>query len=376
MSDEPLPPVVLDLGSSSLKCGFAGDDAPRSAFPSIIGRCRHKGVGSAFSTTPKDAYIGDEVETKRGILTVKQPIEKGIITNFDDLEKIWHHAFFNELRIAPEEHSVLLTEPPFNPSNNRERTTQSMFETFNTPSIYLAIQSVLSLYGAGRTTGIVLDSGYGVTHTVPIYEGYALPHAINRLDFGGRDLQAYFDDMIHERGYSMTTTSERKLLCNVREKLSYIALDLEEEMKKAAETSDLEKSWGLPDGNNITLGNERFRCAEPLFDPSLMNKECNGIHKATCDSIAKCDVDIHEDLYGNVILSGGNTEWEGFAPRLEKEMKILVSNKFKIIAPPQRKYLTWIGGSILANMSIFQHMWITLQEYNETGAVIVHRKCF
>jgi len=197
-----------------------------------------------------------------------------------------------------------------------------MFETFNVPCLYVAIQAVLSLYSAGRTTGIVCDSGDGVTHTVPIYEGFSIPHAVSRIQLAGRDLTQFMAKLLTERGYNFVSTAELEIVRDIKEKTCFVAIDYEAAMKQAQDSSSLEKTYELPDGKVITIGNARFRCPEYLFKPLEMNgKEYPSIQQLTYESIQECDVDLRRELYQNIILSGGTTMFEGIGERLLKEIE-------------------------------------------------------
>lgn len=321
----------------------------------------------------KNTYVGGEALSKRGILTLNYPLPHGIITNWEEMEEIWRHMFDNELYVAPEEHPVLLTEAPLNPKPNRERMAQMMFETFNVPSIYVGVQAALSLHASGRTTGLVLDSGAGVTHAVPISEGKIVTPGVIRLDYSGTDVTSFLMKLLTESGISFPTTAEKEIFDDLKKKLSYIALDFEQE--RAASSTSLE-TYELPTGEIITVGTERFCSPELLFKPSIIGASQDGIHKATYDSIMKCDADIRKDLYANIILSGGSTKFPGMAERMQKEMTALAPStmNINIIAPPERQYSTWLGGSILASKSNFKDMSVSRQEYYESGPSIVHTK--
>ncbi|KAJ1141855.1 hypothetical protein NDU88_008183 [Pleurodeles waltl] len=369
-----IPAVIFDNGSGLCKAGIAGDNAPRSVITSIVGRSKVK--STMLGAGQKEYYIGEEAQCKRGVLTLKYPIEHGIVTSWEDMEKIWRHVYECELRLKSCERPILLTEAPLNPLQNREKMTEIMFEGFNVPAMYVAVQATLALYASGRTTGIVMDSGDGVTHTVPIYEGYCLPHAVSRLDVAGRDITEYFMRLLLESGHSFVSTAEREIVKNIKEKLCYVALDPIQEMKRKSD--ELMKDFKLPDGNIIKIGNQLFRAPETLFIPANLGIEAPGVHKMIFNSIMKCDIDVRRKLFENVLLSGGSTLFHGLDERILKEMQLLAPPgvPVRIIAPPERKYCVWIGASILTCLTSFRQMWVTACDYKEFGPVVVHRKCF
>jgi actin len=300
----------------------------------------------------KDTYIGNEASERRGILNFFNPIIKGRITNWDEMEKIWHYALYTALKVTPEEYPLMLTECPLTSKAERERMTTTLFETFNVPAFYVSMTSVLGLYSTGKTTGMVLDSGKGVTSTVPIFEGFAIPHAITRTDLAGEDVTQVFYDQLTEKGFNFAAVGEKDVVRCIKEEIAYVSQNYSVDDKGSTDTA----SYTLPDGNVIDVGAERFRCAEILFNPSLAGKpELKSMHENLQETVNLTDSDIQQFLYSNLVLNGGSTLFPGLPERLAKEMEAIVpeTTRLNIVAPPERHYSVWIGGSMLASLQSF-----------------------
>ena len=378
--DEDPKAIVIDNGSDAMKVGFSGDDGPRSIFPSRVGRPKVKNfmVGQT-----KDVYVGDEAVNLRGCLNLKRPLQQDIIQNWDDMEKIWHHSFFNELRVEPEDKPVLLTDN-IEDHVSRAKMTEVMFETFKVPALLIKLQSVLALFSSGRSTGIVLNSGYETTSVTPIYDGKVVTRSLKHLEFGGKHITDYMHKMVaYGCCFSYSRTGwEVDMVNQMKEYHSYVA----EESLTPQQLKEVESvQYELPDGTVIRLRNgEHVQAAEALFNPSLLadvadvNPETPGIHEALNTSIYKCFPDPHpKHFLPNIVLAGGNVMFKGLKERLDREMRKIISASHvaKVIAPPERKYSAWIGGSIFASLSTTDDLWITRAEYEDVGPEIVKQKC-
>jgi actin, other eukaryote len=360
--EEDLRPksVVIDFGSNLTKSGFSGNDLPISVIPTICGT--PKNINITYNSIlkgmeEKNVYIGDYLFGKRG-LSYHYPIEKGIINDFYLFEKFLHHCFYNELRVAPEETNVLITEPPFNPKINREKIIQLMFEKFSVPCFYSFEQEVLSLYSNGRTTGVSINSGEQITRIVPIYEGYSLKHSIFKIDIGGKDVTDNLLKLLSNNGYTFQTSAEKEIVRDIKEKLGFVSSDIKRDLKLSE--NKFVKSYELPDGNVIEVGHERFKPIEILFNPKLVNLENDGISETVYNSIGNCDFEIRKELFYNICLSGGNTMFGGFSERLKNDVEDFVKTpkKIKVIAPQERKYSAWIGGSLFSSLDIFLDVFL------------------
>lgn len=369
------PAVVIDNGTGFTKAGFAGAESPKSIFPTIVGY--PKSNVQMIGGQNKEYFVGFEACAKSDLLYLHQPVENGVITNWEDIERIWNHTFYNELVVNPEEHSVVLTEKPMSSRVNREKMIQIMFETFNVKGFYLGVQAVLALFSIGRTTGIVWDSGEGVSFSVPIYEGYGIPHATLRSEISGMDITKHLQSVILSRGISAENIKLEDAK-TMKERICTVAYDYQAEEQRSQQGKINPITVKLPNGTLFTYTNEGFKTAEILFQPSLAGVQADGINQLIYTSIEKCDSDIRKELYSNIVLSGGPSMFKGLPERIEKELIAVASPalKVKVVATPERKNAVWVGGSVLGSLDAFPQMMIDKNEYREEGYQIVHRKYY
>eukprot|EP00283_Hemiselmis_rufescens_P013680 CAMPEP_0173455526 /NCGR_PEP_ID=MMETSP1357-20121228/54419_1 /TAXON_ID=77926 /ORGANISM="Hemiselmis rufescens, Strain PCC563" /LENGTH=353 /DNA_ID=CAMNT_0014422667 /DNA_START=13 /DNA_END=1071 /DNA_ORIENTATION=+ len=345
-------PLVIDNGSGCIKAGFAGGDLPEVVMSSFVGRAKHDRIMAGAGDD--ESFIGRRADELKGVLRLSYPMSHGAVTDWDDMERIWSHIYTKELSLAPEEHAVLLTESPLNPRRNRERAAELMFERFNAPALFVSSQAVLSLYASGRTSGVVLDAGDTVSYAMPIYEGFALSHAITRADYGGRDVTSYLRLLLRREGHVFDTSSGLERVRGIKESVCEVSQQIALDSSIGGS-----RAYTLPDGSVLDLGQARCQAPELLFDPSLIGLESPGVTGMLHESLMKCDLDVRRHLMKQVVLSGGSTLFPGFGDRLLSETRKLVgpNTKVRISAPPERKYSTWIGGSILASLASFKKMW-------------------
>eukprot|EP00755_Sulcionema_specki_P006079 Sspe_Gene.34485::Locus_16762_Transcript_1_1_Confidence_1.000_Length_1467::g.34485::m.34485/K16575/ACTR1, ARP1; centractin len=366
--------IVIDNGSGTIKAGFAGEEMPALLLQNIVGRPKHP-IAMSGGALQGSLFVGDLVEHHRGVLKLSYPMEHGHVVNWEDMEAVWNHTL-SKLDVPPTDHPILLTEAPLNPKANKEKAAEIFFEQHHVPALFFSVQAVLSLYAAGSLTGAVLDIGDGVTHVCPVYEGFLIPGAVGRTDVAGRDVTRHLQLMLRKEGYNLSSSAEFEICRQIKEQYSYVSLSLakEEELchKKRIDVAHCK----LPDGNVIPLGVERFRPPEVLFDPRLIDSEEPGLVQLLTSSIRKCDTDIRKELFGKVYLSGGSTLFKGFGERLLQDLPVTKDIKYKVTAPPERKYTTWLGGAILANLTAFRKMLVTREMYQDEGPRVLHKHSF
>lgn len=365
--------VVIDIGSGMIKGGIAGEDAPKSDFPCVLGRPTHR-----LGTEDKEIYIGYEAQEKWEILALSKPVHEGNVHDWDDMIKVWSHLYYTELKVDPSEQPVHLLETALPQKGSRERMMEIMFEDFAVPAFYVSMQAVMSLFASGRTLGLVVDSGEGGTAVVPVFEAYSLRHAIIDNKLGGKDVTEYMETLLKEVGGTPGPESmPGQVAKHIKEKHAYISGDYQEDLKMFDHGEGRKTEYTLPDGKTIHLGSQLFRAPEILFKPGLIKRDVPSVQVACYNSVQKCDIDMGREMFGNILLSGGTTMLPGYVERLSNEVIALAptDSKTKITAPDERKYSAWIGGSILSTLATFQTMWVLRQEYDEVGTQIVQRKC-
>jgi len=381
--------IVCDNGTGYMKVGYAGDNYPSASFPTMVGRPELRSEERMSDVQLKDIMVGDECKEHIAHLKVTMPISNGKIQDWDDMENLWSHAFTEKLQVDPTTSKILLTEAPMNPKENRKKMSEIMFENYGWAHLNIQVQAVLVLYSQGAMTGVVVDSGDGVTHVVPVFESYVLPQAVESMPLAGRHLTQRLIDLMVFRGYEMERSADQESARMMKDKYCYVAMDAQKEEQLCNTTTSQNTIVTLPDGRKITLNEERYLCPEVLFDPTKIGEEYPGIAQLTFNAINKCEVDTRKAMYEKIVLSGGTTMFPGLSNRMHKDIENMyekkngkkmnsgeVKIKLAIDDQPRRKHLVFQGGSVLAGITKDNaDWWISKEEWAEEGESALDRKC-
>ncbi len=362
--------VILDIGQFSTKIGFAGEDSPSQVFLTMVGKPKYQSVGANYeskASRENEIYVGDEIQSI-GLYKIFHPIEKGNVVDWNHFENIIDYIFYN-LRVDPTLVNVLFAVHPLFPYKDLEKIFELFLEKYMCMSFYPVLDSMLTLYSGGFQTGLIIEIGDSNTRIVPIYEGYKLGYAVRILDIGGRVLTHHMEQTLESIGWSVDSSIRRELVRVLKEKACFVSLDYNEDQKRSEQ---YEKEYSLPDGSTISLNKERFIVPELLFKPSSELEE-DALHVAIMDVIEACDLDIRQDLLNNIFLSGGSSMFPNLKSRIYQELELELARRKKknqvirIIAPMERTFSVWIGGSILAMIPEFSQNWITRAKYFNEG---------
>ncbi|XP_028641359.1 actin-like protein 9 [Grammomys surdaster] len=377
MVGDRLPPktgaVVIDMGTGTCKVGFAGQSQPTYTVATILG-CQPKKQATK-GQSELETFIGEAARSRPELRLVK-PIRNGIVVDWEAAELIWRHILEHDLQVDTQEHPLLFSDPPFSPATNREKLVEVAFESLHSPALYVASQSVLSVYAHGRVNGLVVDTGHGVSYTVPVVQGYNLPHAIQRLDLAGNHLTAFLAEMLLGSGFSLQQ-EDLNLVENIKHHYCYLAPDFQRE--QARPDQECKKTLKLPDGRTVTLGKELFQCPELLFHPpEIPGLSPMGLPAMAEESLLRVPQELRPHVAQNVILCGGSSLFNGLEGRFRAELLHSLSPEDHIVvmAQPNRNLSVWTGGSILASLHAFQSCWVLREQYEERGPQVVYRKCY
>ena len=387
MAEEYIPEdeeknLVIDIGTGFLKCGFAGDDSPRAVFKNMIGKPRLDSVGLVHGSTGKGGkvFVGEEAAVNSGVLDIIYVCENGIVTSLEALEYVLEQAMVTELRVQPAEYNILLTEAPLNPDRNRIEMIEIVFERFFMIGAQVQIQAVLALYASGRTTGLVFDSGDGVSHTVPVFKGYGIKHAVGSSKTAGREVSTrVLEVLAQDNGLDLRSESNGlELARELKEKVCRVALNYEEELDQYRKDPAKAVPYEMRDGQMIACRDLVVVPPEVLFKPNSFGIRRPSVSEVLGKTIDNVNIDTRKDLFKNTVLSGGTTCLRDYVSRFKNEYTALVPENSKsevtITEPSDRTNSVFMGGSILASLNTFKQQWITKEEWEEKGKEVLSQK--